>query len=410
MENAAGQSLAGVYQHPSAASDRQAGVSELSLNFNYNANQLQWLLLAPGLIDWVTQDTHLGLSRNYFGQDVDDVFIADNEWSTQFQCTPGAQDPPDYTCPAGVDNNPADTPPDVQMSAADVAYVTNWEAQTGIKLNLAFNAVGACTGTVASTAVCNGSTTESGAGQNGKTYTDPGFVVDTTQPSDAAFVDALLGAKSDFNWMTHTWSHQFLGCNVWQPQALTSVTANPSGGSLAVGSYSYEITAATAYGESEPSLPHTAAVASGGSVTLSWPDATNGVGTDGTPGPTLAQLEANHDAGTGTGFWGYNIYREDPGSTDFRLVGQVAEAGTTPTYGFTDTGATSPGSSPDSTGYLPDGHQSGHRLLECTGKLGARRRSHQQLRRLHRHGDRAGPGLRLRQRTAQLHPGRRGHR
>ena len=63
MQNAAGQSLAGVYQHPTAASDPQAGVSELSLNFNYNANQLQWLLLAPGLIDWVTQDTHLGLSR-----------------------------------------------------------------------------------------------------------------------------------------------------------------------------------------------------------------------------------------------------------------------------------------------------------------------------------------------------------
>ena len=126
IENSAGESLGGVYQHP--ASDLQAGVSELSLNFNYNANQLQWLLLAPGLIDWVTQDTHLGLSRNYFGQDVDDVFIADNEWSSQYQCTPGAQDPPDYTCPAGVDNNPADTPPDVQMSAADVAYVTNWEA------------------------------------------------------------------------------------------------------------------------------------------------------------------------------------------------------------------------------------------------------------------------------------------
>ena len=64
-------------------------MSELSLNFNYNATQLQWLLLAPGLIDWVTQDTHLGLYRNYFGQDVDDVFIADNEWSSQYQCTPG---------------------------------------------------------------------------------------------------------------------------------------------------------------------------------------------------------------------------------------------------------------------------------------------------------------------------------
>ena len=100
----AGHVLAGVYQHPSG-SDAQAGVSELGLNFNYNATQLQWLLLAPGLIDWVTQDTHLGLYRNYFGQDIDDVFIADNEWSSQYQCTPGATDPPDYTCPTGVANN-----------------------------------------------------------------------------------------------------------------------------------------------------------------------------------------------------------------------------------------------------------------------------------------------------------------
>ena len=50
----------------------QAGVSELALNFDYNTSQTQWLLLAPGLIN----NTHLGLYRNYFGQDIDDVFIA----------------------------------------------------------------------------------------------------------------------------------------------------------------------------------------------------------------------------------------------------------------------------------------------------------------------------------------------
>ena len=68
--------------------------------------------------------------RNYLGQDVDDNFIADNEWSSQYQCTPGATEPPDYTCPTGVANNPADTPPDVLMSAADVAYVVAWEKPT----------------------------------------------------------------------------------------------------------------------------------------------------------------------------------------------------------------------------------------------------------------------------------------
>ena len=67
--------------------------------------------LGPGLINWVTQDTHLGLDRNYFGEDVDDNFISDNEWSSQYQCTPGATDPPDYTCPAAEQGAASRGPP-----------------------------------------------------------------------------------------------------------------------------------------------------------------------------------------------------------------------------------------------------------------------------------------------------------
>ena len=85
---------------------------------------------------------------------------------------------------------------------------------------------------------------------------------------------------------------------------------------------------------------------------MTWPEATNGTSTNGTlPGPTLAQEEASHTGGTG--FWGYNIYREDPGSTTFGLVGQVPEnpaATAASTYSFTDTGTTpgaAPGSGPD---------------------------------------------------------------
>ena len=351
-----------MYQHPST--DPQAGVSELALNFDYNASQLQWLLLAPGLINWVTQDTHLGLYRNYFGQDIDDVFIADNEWSSALQCTPAAIDPPDYTCPAadqGITQGTGAAPPDVQMSAADVAYVANWEQTTGIKLNLAFNAIGACTAPVAadeSSAVCTGSTTDTSG-----TYTDPGQAVDSGYPNDQAFVNALLGDQADFNWITHTWSHQFLGCNVWQPQALTSVTAG-SGGSLAAGSYSYEITAATAYGESEPSTAQSVTVAAGGSATLTWPEATNGTSTDGTtPGPTLAQLESKFTGGTG--FWGYNIYRENPGTTTYGLVAQVPEntaATSSTTYSYTDTGSAAPGGAPGSSSTFPSATNPG---IDC---------------------------------------------
>jgi hypothetical protein len=360
--------LAGLYQHPST--DPQANVSELELFFDYNASQLQWLLLAPGLINWVTQDAHLGLYRNYFGQDVDDNFIADNEWSSQYQCTPAATDPVDFTCPAGVAGNPLDTPGNVQMTSSDVDYVAAWEQQTGIKLNLAFNGVGACTAPAAdeeSTANCTGSITD-----NGITYTDPGQVVDATVTDgftdDSGLIDELLKDKADFNWVIHTWSHEFLGCNVFQAQAVNSVTANPSGGSFTTGNYSYEITAATAYGESDPSLPQNVTVATGGSVSLAWPDATNGSGTTGTPsagiaGPTLAQEEAIHTGGTG--FWGYYIYREDPGSTSYGLVAQVPEdpTGATAVYNYTDTGATTPGGPPSSAGNNPTATNPG---IDCS--------------------------------------------
>src|SRR5664280_177383 len=204
IENAGGNSLGGVYQHPSG--DPQAGVSELSLNFDYNANQLQWLLLAPGLINWVTEGTHLGLYRNYFGQDVDDTFIADNEWSSQYQCTPAATQPDDTGCPTAVQGATPGSipgvPNDVQMSPADVAYVVAWEQQTGIKLNLAFNGVGACTAPTAaaeSGAICTGSVTDPGG-----TYADPGQNVDASYPNDQGLVNALLADKADFNWINHT--------------------------------------------------------------------------------------------------------------------------------------------------------------------------------------------------------------
>jgi hypothetical protein len=365
LNNSAGNTMAGVYLHP--GTDPQAGVSELSLFFDYNSGQLQWLVLAPALINWVTQDTHLGLYRNYFGQDIDDNFIADNEWSSTFQCTPAATNPPDFTCPTADQGVAAGSgpgiPADVQMSAADVAYVANWEQQNHITLNLAFNAIGACTAPVAadeSGANCTGTY----ADPSGTTYTDPGQVVNASYPNDQGLVNALLADKADFNWIIHTWSHLFLGCTVWSPQALTSATASTTGGTFTAGSYNYEITAATAYGESEPSTPQAVTVGANGSVTLTWPDATNGTGTNGTPGPTLAQLKS--EFGGGTGFWGYNIYRENPGSTTYGLVGSVPE-GTTPTYSFTDTGAT-PGATPASDSSFPSATNPG---IDCSNAAGS---------------------------------------
>ena len=186
-------------------------------------------------------------------------------------------------------------------------------------------------------------------------------------PNDQGLVNELLKDQADFTWIIHTWSHLFLGCQVWQPQTLTSVTAG-SGGSLAAGTYSYEITAATAYGESEPSTAQTVPVTDGGSASLAWPEATNGTGTDGTPGPTLAQLESKFSGGTGA--WGYNIYRENPGSTTYGLVGHVDEnpsATASTTYSFTDPGTT-PGAAPNSGPDFPSATNPG---IDCSGAAGS---------------------------------------
>ena len=113
LENSADNVMAGVYQHPSG--DPQAGVAELELNFDYNTTQLQWLLLAPGLINWVTQDTHLGLDRNYVEMDIDDTFTPDNAWSVAVH-----------------DNDYSDAD-SLRMDPADVVTAADWSdpAQEG---------------------------------------------------------------------------------------------------------------------------------------------------------------------------------------------------------------------------------------------------------------------------------------
>ena len=207
IDDANGNTMAGVYQHPST--DAQAGVSELSLNFNYNASQLHWLLLAPGLIDWVTQSTHLGLHRNYFGQDIDDVLLADNAWSSQYQCTPGATEPVDFNCPTGIAGNPAATPghsddrrgrrPCRAMAAAD-----RHPAQPGLQRRRRLHRADVSTSCGLHRLV-----------RTVTTYTLPGFNVDRDGTGCLRLTTALLANKAEFNWIMHTWSHAFLGCSVW---------------------------------------------------------------------------------------------------------------------------------------------------------------------------------------------------
>jgi hypothetical protein len=131
-----GNVLAAVYNTPFAG-------QYLSLTFDSNPYLTHDLVLAYGLINWVTQGIFLGDYHVYATQQVDDFFIDDSEWIPGTSC----QDPitNDRTAPD------ASNLPVFRVNSADMAHLVAW--QNGIqtdpsglfsnfKLTLAFNGVG----------------------------------------------------------------------------------------------------------------------------------------------------------------------------------------------------------------------------------------------------------------------------
>ncbi|QMU73013.1 Ig domain-containing protein [Streptacidiphilus sp. P02-A3a] len=327
LENAAGGILAAVYQHP--GTDPQAGVAELALGFDYNAAQTQWLLLAPGLIDWVTQGMHLGLYRNYVEMDIDDTFTPDDAWDTA-----------NHT----IDYSDADA---LRMRAADVDYAATWSQANGFRMEQLFNGGGSV------------------EYQENNSGTDP--VLAEFQKSDPATGKPYA---DDFGWLSHTYDTPYLdvGCATqnyieaelnentsWaaskpggtpgtgglgitsstdpsqalgyenpqvfvpgnhsgfadlvpgnpatvDPPDLDQASGSGSGGTLAAGSYEYAVTDqftdSPSAGQSAAYVTAPIAVPAGGSVTL--------------------QMEAICHAAD------YQIYREVAGSGDWSLVDTYA--------------------------------------------------------------------------------------
>jgi hypothetical protein len=145
------------------------GREELVLTFTYETDSRQLQVLAPGLVAWLTRGAHLGLDRSYLAVHVDDVLLPNVRWVTGAHCTPEADCPPSVA-----------VPPEIRMTAADVAYAVEWQRRSGIRLDLAFNGAGSVAA-------------DAGAG------TDP-------------LTAALVAARHDFGWINHTWSHRYLGC------------------------------------------------------------------------------------------------------------------------------------------------------------------------------------------------------
>ncbi|HEU5108656.1 MAG TPA: hypothetical protein VFT95_08880, partial [Micromonosporaceae bacterium] len=148
----------GVYSHD--------GREEMVMTVSFNQFQTHARVLAHGVVEWLTRGIHFGHWRNYFSVHIDDVFLPDDRWHTEANCTFGDD------CPAGTAPN---TP--IRMTAADVDHLVAWQNAKGIKLDMAFNGEGA---------------EDAGAA-------DP-------------LTARLLAQRANLRWLNHTFGHPNLGC------------------------------------------------------------------------------------------------------------------------------------------------------------------------------------------------------
>ncbi|WP_432492143.1 hypothetical protein [Kineococcus auxinigenes] len=131
--------------------DTGDGLEDLLVVVNTAEDSLHGLLLARGLLAWVTRGVHLGVLRHALSCHVDDVFLAN--WTT-----PGVR--------------VGETAPTVRMRAEDVEVLTSWQRARSFTLDLAHNGAGA--------------------------------------DADDPLTRALLAAAGEFRWINHTWDHRDL--------------------------------------------------------------------------------------------------------------------------------------------------------------------------------------------------------
>ena len=158
--------LAGVYT--------KDGRSELVLTFSYNHHQQQFKLLAHGIISWLTKGIHLGYQRNYFAVHVDDLFLPDDRWSIEANCTPGEN------CAPPAPGQPPVTTPEIRMVPADVTRAVQWQQQQGFTFDMLFNGGGS-----------DQEVAEKGS--------DP-------------LLTSMVANKAKFRWANHTYEHPYMGC------------------------------------------------------------------------------------------------------------------------------------------------------------------------------------------------------
>ena len=155
-------SFLGVYAH--------GGREELVVTASFN-QYMQWFdTLAPGRL-LADPGIELGYHRHYFAVQVDDIFLPDSRWSATGNCTPGD---------GCVDSTVSTT--DIRMLPADVDNLVAWQNANKFKLDMVFNGGGSDL-----------------------------WKADTGAATDP-LVDSYLANKAQFRWISHTYTHPFLGC------------------------------------------------------------------------------------------------------------------------------------------------------------------------------------------------------
>ncbi len=212
------------------------GRQYLSQMFDSNQYLMHDLVLAYGLVNWLTKGIFLGDYHVYASPQVDDFFIDDTEWIPGTSC----EDPKSH------DRTPPDASnlPVFRVNSADMAQVVAW--QNGIqadpsglfsnfKLTVAFNGVGTAgngdwTGLIApitATSSTNGVATFTTADFSGQ----PGAQVTVTGTSNAGGIfngtwTILSVASSTSTTPATTWfTATVAGSGTTQQQAETGATA-----------------------------------------------------------------------------------------------------------------------------------------------------------------------------------------
>lgn len=153
------------------------GRENLALTFDSNQHLLHNMLFGYGLVNWVTRGLFIGERHIYLSPQVDDLFIADDQWVAGRLCST-----------VGKDFNPDDSGPTIRMTGRDLLATAQWQAlknikptTEGLRLTMAFNGVG----------------------------TTGVFSPDTLTPLAEQFQDF-------FYWVSHTYDHETLDGMTYQ--------------------------------------------------------------------------------------------------------------------------------------------------------------------------------------------------